>query len=183
MPFSEDADTSRPLSPYAASKKAAEVMAFTYHHLHKLDVTHGVATSPFMGRPGRPDMSVFRFVRRIAEGEPITVFSDGQQRRDFTYVDDIARGTIAALRYLWDTKSSTWVATALTTLNEMIAADLRARGSRARSSSIARSTLPMYPRTCGESRESKAAPGLDAAGLTGRGTPPHCWRGIGKTAN
>ena len=99
VPFSEDADTSRPLSPYAASKKAAEAMAFTYHHLHKLDVTI-LRYFTVYGPAGRPDMSVYRFIRQIAEGEPITVFSDGQQQRDFTYVDDIARGTIAGLKPL-----------------------------------------------------------------------------------
>jgi nucleoside-diphosphate-sugar epimerase len=99
VPFSEDADTSRPLSPYAASKKAAEAMAFTYHHLHKLDVTI-LRYFTVYGPAGRPDMSVFRFIKQIAEGQSITVFSDGQQQRDFTYVDDIARGTIAGIKPL-----------------------------------------------------------------------------------
>ena len=96
VPFSEEADTSRPLSPYAASKKAAEAMAFTYHHLHGLDVS-ALRYFTVYGPAGRPDMSVFRFMRQIAEGKPITVYGDGSQERDFTYVDDIARGTIAAL--------------------------------------------------------------------------------------
>jgi nucleoside-diphosphate-sugar epimerase len=96
VPFSEDADTSRPLSPYAASKKAAEAMAFAYHHLHGLDVSV-LRYFTVYGPAGRPDMSVFRFMRQIAEGDPITVFGDGSQQRDFTYVDDIARGTLAAL--------------------------------------------------------------------------------------
>ncbi|HTQ40666.1 MAG TPA: NAD-dependent epimerase/dehydratase family protein [Pirellulales bacterium] len=99
VPFSEDADTSRPLSPYAASKKAAEALAFTYHHLHKLDVSV-LRYFTVYGPAGRPDMSVFRFIRKISEGEPITVFGDGQQQRDFTYVDDVARGTVAALKPL-----------------------------------------------------------------------------------
>jgi len=94
VPYREDADTNRPLSPYAASKKAAETLAYTYHHLHGLDVTVFRYFTVY-GPAGRPDMSVFRFVRRIAEGEPIVVFGDGTQERDFTYVDDIARGTIA----------------------------------------------------------------------------------------
>ncbi len=98
-PFREDADTNRPLSPYAASKKAAETLAFTYHHLHGIDVSM-LRYFTVYGPAGRPDMSVFRFVRRIAEGEPIVVFGDGSQQRDFTYVDDIARGTIAAVRPL-----------------------------------------------------------------------------------
>ncbi|MFH1919944.1 MAG: NAD-dependent epimerase/dehydratase family protein, partial [Planctomycetota bacterium] len=96
VPYREDADTNRPLSPYAASKKAAETLAFTYHHLHGLDVTVFRYFTVY-GPAGRPDMSVFRFVRRIAEGEPIVVFGDGTQERDFTYVDDIARGTVAGL--------------------------------------------------------------------------------------
>ncbi len=95
-PISEDADSSRPLSPYAASKKAAETLLYSYHHLHGVDA---VALRYFTayGPAGRPDMSVFRFIRSIAEGESITVFGDGTQHRDFTYVDDIARGTVAAL--------------------------------------------------------------------------------------
>ncbi len=118
VPFSEDADTNRPLSPYAASKKAAEAMAFTYHHLHKLDVTV-LRYFTVYGPAGRPDMSPFRFVRRIAEREPITVFGDGQQRRDFTYVDDIARGTIAALKPL-GYEIINLGGDRTTTLNEMI---------------------------------------------------------------
>jgi nucleoside-diphosphate-sugar epimerase len=96
VPYREDADTNRPLSPYAASKKAAETLAFVYHHLHGIDVSIPRYFTVY-GPAGRPDMSVFRFVRRIAEGEPIIVFGDGSQSRDFTYVDDIARGTVAAL--------------------------------------------------------------------------------------
>ena len=95
-PVSEDADSSRPLSPYAASKMAAETLLYSYHHLHGIDA---VALRYFTvyGPAGRPDMSIFRFIRAIAEDEPITVYGDGAQQRDFTYVDDIARGTIAAL--------------------------------------------------------------------------------------
>ena len=96
LPYREDADTDRPLSPYAASKKAAETLAYTYHFLHGIDVTVARYFTVY-GPAGRPDMSVLRFIRRIAEGEPIVVFGDGSQRRDFTYVDDIARGTVAAL--------------------------------------------------------------------------------------
>ena len=99
VPFREDDDTNRPLSPYAASKKAAEAIAFSYHHLHQIDVSV-LRYFTVYGPAGRPDMSVFRFVSQIAEGEPITVYGDGTQQRDFTYVDDIARGTIAALEPL-----------------------------------------------------------------------------------
>ena len=99
LPFREDAGTSRPLSPYAASKKAAEVLCHSYHYLHGLDVTI-VRYFTVYGPAGRPDMSLFRFVQWITEGRPLRVFGDGKQSRDFTYVDDIARGTVAALQPL-----------------------------------------------------------------------------------
>ena len=98
-PYREDADTNRPLSPYAASKKAAETLCYTYHYLYGIDITI-VRYFTVYGPAGRPDMSLFRFVQWISEGRPVTVFGDGRQSRDFTYVDDIARGTIAALRPL-----------------------------------------------------------------------------------
>jgi UDP-glucuronate 4-epimerase len=99
VPFSEDADTGQPLSPYAASKKAAEALAFSYYHLHKIDVSV-LRYFTVYGPAGRPDMSVFRFIRQIAEGAPITLLGDGKQQRDFTYVDDVAGGTVAAVKQL-----------------------------------------------------------------------------------
>jgi UDP-glucuronate 4-epimerase len=99
MPYREEANTSDPLSPYAASKKAAEVLCYTYHHLYGLDVTVFRYFTVY-GPAGRPDMSLFRFVQWVSEGRPVTIFGDGLQSRDFTYVDDIARGTIAGLRPL-----------------------------------------------------------------------------------
>lgn len=95
-PYKEDANTDRPLSPYAASKKAAEAIAYSYHYLHGLDVSV-LRYFTVYGPGGRPDMSLFRFVQWVNEGKPVRVFGDGRQERDFTYVDDIARGTIAAL--------------------------------------------------------------------------------------
>ena len=99
LPFSEDANTDRPLSPYAASKKAAETLCYTYHALHKLDVTIFRYFTVY-GPAGRPDMMPFRLVQWISEGRPVTVYGDGSQSRDFTYVDDIARGTVTGLRPL-----------------------------------------------------------------------------------
>ena len=96
-PYREDMNTDRQLSPYAATKKAAEAMAYTYHFLHKIDVSV-LRYFTVYGPAGRPDMTPLRFVQRIREGKPITIFGDGTQSRDFTYVDDIAQGTIAALR-------------------------------------------------------------------------------------
>ena len=96
-PYREEMNTDRQLSPYAATKKAAEAMTYTYHFLHKLDVSV-LRYFTVYGPAGRPDMTPLRFVQRIREGRKITIFGDGTQSRDFTYVDDIARGTISALR-------------------------------------------------------------------------------------
>ena len=94
-PFSEDMPVNRPLSPYAASKKAAEAMCYSYHHLFDMNISV-VRYFTVYGPAGRPDMSPFRFIRRVVEGEPIQLFGDGSAARDFTFVDDIARGTILA---------------------------------------------------------------------------------------
>jgi UDP-glucuronate 4-epimerase len=96
VPFSETANTDRPLSPYAASKKGAEAMCYTYHHLYGLDVTVFRYFTVY-GPAGRPDMSLFRFVQWIYEERPLILYGDGKQTRDFTYVDDIARGTVKGL--------------------------------------------------------------------------------------
>ncbi len=99
MPFHEDLPVNTPISPYAASKKAAEMLAYSYHYLYGLDVTV-VRYFTVFGPAGRPDMSIFRFIKWIDEGTPLELFGDGSQSRDFTYVDDIARGTIAAMKPL-----------------------------------------------------------------------------------
>jgi len=99
LPFREEADTDGPLSPYAASKKAAETLCYTYHYLHGLNVAV-LRYFTVYGPAGRPDMSPFRFVQWVVEGRPVVIYGDGRQRRDFTYVDDIARGTLAALAFL-----------------------------------------------------------------------------------
>ena len=97
-PFSEEASASMPLSPYAASKKAAEALCYSYHYLHGVDATVFRFFTVY-GPAGRPDMSIFRFVRAVAEDEPITLFGDGGER-DFTHVDDVARGVVAGIRPL-----------------------------------------------------------------------------------
>lgn len=97
MPFVESLPVNTPISPYAASKKAAEVMAYSYHFLFGIDVSV-VRYFTVYGPAGRPDMSVFRFIQWIDQGVPIELFGDGSQSRDFTYVDDISSGTIAALK-------------------------------------------------------------------------------------
>ncbi len=99
LPFREDANVDGCLSPYAASKKAAEALCHSYHHLYGIDVSV-LRYFTVYGPAGRPDMCLFRFVQWVSEGRPVIVYGDGRQSRDFTYVDDIARGTLAALRPL-----------------------------------------------------------------------------------
>ena len=95
-PFHEGLPIDRPRSPYAASKAAAEAVCYTYHHLFGLSVTVFRYFTVY-GPAGRPEMSIFRFIQWISEGMPVTVYGDGSESRDYTYVDDIARGTIAGL--------------------------------------------------------------------------------------
>ena len=97
LPTPEDADSSHPLQIYAASKKAAEVMAYTYHHLFGLDTTI-LRFFTVYGPAGRPDMVMFRFARWVTEGDPVYVTGDGNQMRGFTYLDDIADGVVRALK-------------------------------------------------------------------------------------
>jgi UDP-glucuronate 4-epimerase len=96
MPFSVHQNVDHPLSFYAATKKANELMAHTYAALYQLPVT-GLRFFTVYGPWGRPDMALFQFTRNILAGKPIDVFNYGNHRRDFTYVDDIAGGVIAAL--------------------------------------------------------------------------------------
>ena len=96
MPFSVHQNVDHPLSFYAATKKANELMAHTYASLYQLPVT-GLRFFTVYGPWGRPDMALFQFTRNILAGKPIDVFNYGNHRRDFTYVDDIAGGVVAAL--------------------------------------------------------------------------------------
>jgi len=95
MPFSVHQNVDHPLSFYAATKKANELMAHTYAHLYSLPVT-GLRFFTVYGPWGRPDMALFLFTRNILAGKPIDVFNYGRHRRDFTYVDDIAQGVVRA---------------------------------------------------------------------------------------
>ena len=99
MPFVETLEVNTPISPYAASKKGAEMMAYTYHHLYGLDVSI-VRYFTVYGPLSRPDMAQLRFMRWIDDGQEIQLYGDGTQSRDFTHVDDIAKGTIKALKPL-----------------------------------------------------------------------------------
>ena len=107
MPFSVHQNVDHPLSLYAATKKANELMAHTYSHLYKLPTT-GLRFFTVYGPWGRPDMAMFLFAKAILAGTPIDVFNNGQMRRDFTYIDDIAEGVVrtsdrtAAGNAAWD---------------------------------------------------------------------------------
>lgn len=93
MPFSEHDSVDHPVSMYAATKKANELMAHTYSHLFRLPTT-GLRFFTVYGPWGRPDMALFLFTKAILEGRPIDVFNNGQMVRDFTYIDDIVEGVI-----------------------------------------------------------------------------------------
>lgn len=96
VPFSETAALSRPISPYAATKLAGELLCYTYHHLHKIPITC-LRFFTVYGPRQRPEMAIHQFVRQIEEGRPVPMFGDGSSRRDFTYIDDIVQGVVAAL--------------------------------------------------------------------------------------
>jgi len=106
MPFSVHDNVDHPLSLYAASKKANELMAHTYSHLYGLPTT-GLRFFTVYGPWGRPDMALFLFTRAILAGEPIDVFNYGKMRRDFTYIDDIVEGVVRTLDHT-ATSNSHW---------------------------------------------------------------------------
>lgn len=96
VPFCETDNVDHPVSPYAATKKACELLAHTYHHLFGLRVT-GLRFFTVYGPRQRPEMAIHKFTRRIVNGEPIPMFGDGTSARDYTYIDDIVAGTVAAI--------------------------------------------------------------------------------------
>ncbi len=96
-PTPETASSSEPLQPYAASKKGAEALTHSYHHLYGIDSTI-LRFFTVYGPAGRPDLALFRFTQWIIEGQPVRINGDGTQSRGFTFIDDIVRGIIAALK-------------------------------------------------------------------------------------
>lgn len=96
IPFSPEDPTNHPTNLYGATKKANEVMAHAYHHLYGLSIT-GLRYFTAYGPWGRPDMAYYSFAKSISEGKPIQVFNHGHMKRDFTYIDDIVQGTLAAI--------------------------------------------------------------------------------------
>jgi UDP-glucuronate 4-epimerase len=98
IPFREDDDTGHPLSFYAATKRANEAMAYSYAHLHGLNLT-GLRFFTVYGPWGRPDMTPILFARAICEGKPVRLYNHGRYQRDFTYIDDIVDGVLKVLLY------------------------------------------------------------------------------------
>ncbi|MFC2075741.1 SDR family NAD(P)-dependent oxidoreductase [candidate division KSB1 bacterium] len=99
VPFSEDHPADSPVSPYAASKRAAELICRTYHELYRLPVM-AIRFFTVYGPRQRPDMAIYRFVEQVFRGDPVEIYGDGSMARDFTYIDDIIDGLQAALT--WD---------------------------------------------------------------------------------
>lgn len=98
IPFSVGDSTDKPANLYAATKKANELMAYSYHHLYGIAMT-GLRFFTVYGPWGRPDMAYYSFTEAILSGKPIRLFNGGKMRRDFTYIDDVVRGTLAAVDY------------------------------------------------------------------------------------
>ncbi|MBC8481498.1 MAG: GDP-mannose 4,6-dehydratase [Planctomycetes bacterium] len=96
VPFAESDNVDFPISPYAATKKACELICYTYSHLYNIDMSLLRFFSVY-GPRQRPDLAIHKFARLIEEGEPIPVFGDGSMRRDFTYIDDIIDGVVASM--------------------------------------------------------------------------------------
>lgn len=98
VPFQEEQDISKPISPYASTKAMGESLLYTYSHLYNLQVT-ALRFFTVYGAGQRPDLAIHKFSRLIDEGKPIPVFGDGTTRRDYTYIDDIIQGVMAAIAY------------------------------------------------------------------------------------
>jgi UDP-glucuronate 4-epimerase len=96
VPFSETDNVDFPISPYAATKKAGELICHTYHHLYQMDITC-LRFFTIYGPRQRPDLAIHKFAKLIEQGKPIPVFGDGSMMRDFTYIDDVIDGTVAAI--------------------------------------------------------------------------------------
>jgi len=96
VPFSEDDNVDFPISPYAATKKAGELICHTYHHLHGIAI-NCLRFFTVYGPRQRPDLAIHKFARLIEDGKPIPVYGDGTMMRDFTYIDDILNGIVAAM--------------------------------------------------------------------------------------
>jgi len=139
IPFQEDDPVPHPVSPYAASKRAAELFCYTYHHLHGLSVAC-LRFFTVYGPWGRPDMAAYKFTELIDHGKPIPVYGDGTSRRDFTYCKDIVQGIARAIDVPVDYEIFNLGESKVVELNYMIGLLEEALGKKA-----IRQTLPFQP--------------------------------------
>ena len=130
VPFREDTDVSQPISPYAASKRGAEMMLYTYSHLYDMKITV-LRFFTVYGERGRPDMAPYLFTKAILDGETITKFGDGTTSRDYTYVGDIVQGVMAAIEHPFKYEIINIGNHTPTSLNDFIAAVEKAAGKKA----------------------------------------------------
>jgi len=98
VPFSETDNVDNPVSPYAATKKACELICYTYHHLYNMNITC-LRFFTVYGPRQRPEMAIHKFTRLIDQGKPVPMFGDGSSKRDYTYIDDIVDGVLKAIDY------------------------------------------------------------------------------------
>lgn len=154
-PFHEELDVSNPISPYAASKRACELLAFTHHHLTKLPIA-SLRFFTVFGPRQRPDLAIGMFMKRISQGEPIQMFGDGSTARDYTFIGDIVQGVLASYDAIPKHGVRTWNLgnNKPITLRDMISTIERAVGKQARIEQ-----KPMQPgdveRTCADITRSQ----------------------------
>lgn len=130
VPFSEDDPVDNPISPYAATKKAGELICHTYHHLFGMDITC-LRFFTVYGARQRPDLAIHKFTRLIEAGEPIPVFGDGSMMRDHTYIDDIIRGVVASIDHCGGYRIYNLGESRPVSLSDLIAAIETALGKKA----------------------------------------------------
>jgi UDP-glucuronate 4-epimerase len=139
VPFSEDDDVDYPISPYAATKKAGELICHTYHHLYGMAITC-LRFFTVYGPRQRPDLAIHKFARLIEQGRPVPVFGDGSMTRDFTYIDDILQGVVAAMDRCSGYQIYNLGESRPVSVNDLIRALEAALGKKA-----TRSQLPLQP--------------------------------------
>ncbi|MCU0915792.1 MAG: GDP-mannose 4,6-dehydratase [Planctomycetes bacterium] len=139
VPFSEDDNVDFPISPYAATKKAGELICHTYHHLYGLAITC-LRFFTVYGPRQRPDLAIHKFARLIEQGQPIPIFGDGTMMRDFTYIDDILNGVVAAIDHCTDYQVYNLGESQPISVNDLIAELENALGKKA-----VRKYLPVQP--------------------------------------
>ncbi len=103
VPYHEQMDVSQPISPYAFTKKACELMNYTYHHLYNLDIVN-LRFFTVYGPRQRPDLAIHKFTRLIDKDQPISMFGDGSTSRDYTYIEDIIQGVEKSMEYVWENR-------------------------------------------------------------------------------